>query len=357
MNRTYIIAEAGVNHNGSAKTAVQLIRAAKEAGADAVKFQTFKADKLATPSAGKADYQVKSTGSDESQMDMLRRLELDIATHQQLKSCCDSLSIDFLSTPFDSDSLNMLVNKLGVTRLKISSGDVTNAPLILQAARTKLPIILSTGMCTMADIEEALGVLAFGYLDGQSPARTGFRQAYYCAEGQKALADNVVLLHCTTEYPAPLAEVNLLAMNTLKAAFPVAVGYSDHTDGIAIPIAAAAMGARVIEKHFTLSRKLPGPDHRASLEPAELKQMIQSIRQVEVAWGSPVKAPSPSEVKNAAVARKQLVAAVAIKKGEIFTETNLTVKRAGGGLPPICLWELVGKRAERDYEPDERVEL
>lgn len=355
QNHTYIIAEAGVNHNGSLKMAMELVEAAADAGADAVKFQTFRADKLVSRNAPKAGYQTRTTDAAESQFDMIRRLELDEEAHRALIKHCATQGIQFLSTPFDCDSLEMLAHTFDLPRLKLPSGEITNAPLILRAARTGKPVILSTGMSTLGEVEAALGVLAFGYAAriDEAPSPAAFREAYGSAAGQEALERNVVLLHCTTEYPAPFTEVNLRAMDTLQDAFGLPVGFSDHTTGIAVPIAAAARGAVMIEKHFTLDRNLPGPDHKASLEPSELTGMVKAIRQVELALGSRLKAPTMSESKNMSVARKSLVAAKPIRTGELFTGKNVTVKRPGNGMSPFLFWDLLGRRAARDYEPDE----
>lgn len=354
-HRSYIIAEAGVNHNGSLDMARQLVDAAARAGADAVKFQTFQAVKLASRNAPKADYQTRMTGG-ESQLDMLRKLELDQDAHRTLIEYCRSQGIAFLSTPFDLPSLYLLALTFDLPRLKLPSGEITNAPFLLQAARTGKPIILSTGMSNLGEVEAALGVLAFGYspLD-REPTPDAFCEAYRSRAGQQALKRNVVLLHCTTEYPAPFAEVNLLAMDTLGSAFGLPVGFSDHTCGIAVPIAAAARGAVVLEKHFTLDRNLPGPDHKASLEPDELAQMVQGVRQVESALGSPLKTAAPSELKNLAVARKSLVAAGNIGAGERFSEQNLAIKRPGTGISPFRYWEFLGTTATRDFVTDEEI--
>ena len=357
LSGTYIIAEAGVNHNGSLERALQLIDVAADAGADAVKFQTFRADQLVSRTAAKAEYQVRLTDAQESQHAMLKKLELDEAAHTALIGHCRSKGIEFLSTPFDLESLEMLAGKFDLSRIKFSSGDITNAPLLLAAARTGKPVILSTGMSTVEEIETALGVLAFGYAGGGEPPSVAvFGQAYGSEHGRKALREKVVLLHCTTEYPAPFSEVNLRAMATLQHTFGLPIGYSDHTHGIAIPVAAAAMGAVIIEKHFTLDHNLPGPDHKASLEPDELKKMVLSIREVELAQGSPIKQPTPSELKNRPIARKSLVAARAIPKGEPFTRDNLAVKRPGDGISPLRYWEWLGKIADRDYQQDDRVQ-
>lgn len=354
--KTYIIAEAGVNHNGCLEMAKQLIEVAVEAGADAVKFQTFKSEKLVSRNAPKAAYQTKTTYSGESQLEMIKKLELSETDHKRLIEHCQRQGVQFLSTPFDLESVDLLAYTFALSRLKLPSGEITNAPLLLKASRTGKPIILSTGMSILGEIEIALGVLAFGYAQPErEPSLAAFQEAYYSETGQNALQEKVVLLHCTTEYPAPFGEVNLRAMDTLRTAFGLPVGYSDHTSGVVVPIAAVALGAVVIEKHFTLDRGLPGPDHKASLEPGELKAMVRSIRQVEKALGSPLKAPTPSEVKNRPITRKSLVAEQEIRKGDLFTETNLTVKRPGNGISPMHYWEWVGKAASRDYERDEMV--
>ena len=351
----YIVAEAGVNHNGSLEMAKRLVEVAAEAGVDAVKFQTFKAEQVISRHALKADYQKAATEAAESQLEMIQRLELDRSSHETLMDCCRERNLEFMSTPFDGESVDLLV-ELGVARLKVPSGEITSAPLLLKMARTGLPIIMSTGMASLGEVEAALGVLAFGYLDYRvRPAREEFNRAWQ--EGQDALRQKVTLLHCTTEYPAPFEEVNLRAMETLATAFGLPVGYSDHTPGIAIPIAAAARGAALIEKHFTLDKSLPGPDHRASLEPVELAAMVQGIRQVEAALGSSIKLPAPTELKNREVARKSLVAARGIRKGERFSEENLTSKRPGTGISPFHYWELIGRVAHKDFQVDEIIYL
>src|SRR5258706_9226844 len=316
-----IVAEAGVNHNGSLDRALALVDAAAATGADVVKFQTLKSGNVSSRSAPKAAYQKQPTDAAESQLDMVRALELDEAAHRRLMERAAERALRFLSTPFDEESVTLL-QALGVPRLKIPSGEITNLLLLRAVARTRLPIILSTGMSTLGDVEAALGVLAgsggdFGALD-------------------------VILLHCTTEYPAPVEDVNLRAMDTLRAAFGLPVGYSDHTDGIAVAVAAVARGAVLIEKHFTLDRALPGPDHKASLEPPASAEMVRAIRAVERALGSPRKAPSPSELKNLPIARKSLVAARKIRKGEPFTVENLTAKRPGDGVSPMRFDDWLG---------------
>ncbi|MCX8765280.1 N-acetylneuraminate synthase [Vibrio parahaemolyticus] len=354
---TLIIAEAGVNHNGQEELAFALVDAAHKAGADIVKFQTFKAKNLVTEEAKQAEYQVTNTKKQESQLAMLSRLELSYEIHHDLVKYCNSLGIEFLSTAFDLESLDFLVNDLGLTRLKLPSGELTNAPLVLAHARTGCDLIVSTGMATLSEIEAALGVIAFGYTSAheEKPSMLGFQEAYASEAGQKALKEKVTILHCTTEYPAPMAEINLRSMDTLGRAFDLAAGYSDHSEGITIPIAAVARGAVLIEKHFTLDKNMEGPDHKASLEPKELEAMVKAIRQIEVALGSSVKTPTESEVKNKAVARKSLVAATDIKEGEELTEFNLTIKRPGSGLSPYRYWELIGSNATNGYKAGELI--
>lgn len=356
--RTYIIAEAGVNHNGSVTMAKELIDVAAECGADAVKFQTFRAEQIVSKTAAKAEYQKRTTNAAESQYDMIKKLELDEDVHEILIEYCQLKGIQFLSTPFDLPSVKLLVNKFDLPYIKIPSGEITNAPFLLEIAKTNKPVILSTGMSTLGEIESALSVLTFGYLHkSQHPCIEAFQQAYSSVEGQQVLQQKVSLLHCTTEYPAPFSEVNLKAMDTLRNAFGLVVGFSDHTPGIAVPIAAVARGAAIVEKHFTLNNNLPGPDHKASLEPEELKKMVEGIRQIEDALGHSCKMPTTSESKNKVVARKSLMTNRAIGKGEKFTEENLATKRPGNGISPMHYWEWLGKTAERDYEQDERVGL
>jgi N-acetylneuraminate synthase len=355
MARTFIIAEAGVNHNGSLDTAIQLIDVAVAAGADAVKFQTFKAEKLVTQAALKADYQQQATGADESQLQMLRKLELKYEFHLQLRDYCHQQGILFLSTAFDSDSLRFLTAEVGVSQLKIPSGEITNGPFLLEHAQTGKDIILSTGMATLGEIETALGVLAFGYLGWDVPSLARFQQAYSDQAGQVLLKQKVTLLHCTSEYPTPPERVNLRAMETLQQAFGLAVGYSDHTQGLAVPIAAVARGAVLIEKHFTLDRSLQGPDHQVSLEPGELKDMVQAIRNVELALGSARKIPQQGELQTRDVARKSLVAASDIVIGEVFSAENLTCKRPGTGLSPMNYWRMLDQRSQYQYLADDLI--
>ena len=358
LNKTYLIAEAGVNHNGSLKMARDLVDVAVTSGADAIKFQTFIADKLVSHESPKAEYQHQTTEVSESQLEMLQKLELNEEDHRILTEYCKEKNLSFLSTPFDLESVDLLVNRLNVPRIKIPSGEITNPLLLLRIAQTGKPSILSTGMSTLGEVETALAILAFGYiLPNRKPSLNAFQEAYSSAAGQEALKEKVVILHCTTEYPTPFTEVNLRAMDTLKEAFGIPVGLSDHTPGIVASIAAVARGAVIIEKHFTLDRNLPGPDHRASLEPEELKTMVRGIRQVEQTLGSPLKTPAPSELKNLTIARRSLVAACKIQKGELFTEHNLTVKRPGNGVSSILYWDWLGKVADRNYKTDELIDF
>lgn len=329
---TYIIAEAGVNHNGSLAMAKQLVDVACEAGANAVKFQTFKADSLVSKSAQKADYQKQTTNAEETQHEMIKKLELDRMAHIELIAYCKAKSIEFLSTPFDHDSIELL-HELGLTTFKIPSGEITNLPYLRHIGSLSKQVILSTGMANLGEIEAALQVLT----------RAGTQR------------ENIRILHANTEYPTPMQDVNLKAMQTLGQAFDLPYGYSDHTNGIEVPIAAVALGATVIEKHFTLDKTLPGPDHKASLKPDELVAMVSAIRNIELALGSPVKQPSPSESKNKAIARKSLVAKTPIRQGEAFTEANLTVKRPGTGISPLRWDEIIGTKAKRDYNEDELI--
>ena len=354
MSRVFIIAEAGVNHNGSLKLAKQMIDAAKEAGADAVKFQTFKAGSLVSKGTEKAEYQKHSSSANEDQYEMLQRLELSENDHAELLAHCKVAGVEFLSSPFDHASFELLICRFGLKTLKLGSGEITNAPLLLEIARSGCSIILSTGMSTLEEVKTALSVLAFGYLGFSGAINIErFDEAFNSSEGQAYLLEKVKLLHCTTEYPAPYEDINLKAMDTLRDTFGVPVGYSDHTEGFAISYAAVARGACVIEKHFTLDRNLPGPDHKASLEPHELAQMVTGIRQIEISLGDGVKRLMPSEVENRNVVRKSLIAQVEIKKGEAFTESNLCVKRPGDGVQPIHYWQWLGRIAERDYQADE----
>lgn len=355
-DRVWIIAEAGVNHNGSVERALRLVDVAADAGADVIKFQTFKAEQLATARAAKAEYQVINTRQADSQLEMLRSLELSADHHQRLIERCRERDIAFMSTAFDADSLALLAT-LEMPAIKIPSGDITCADLLLRAARLHRRLIVSTGMATLGEIEQALGVIAFGLVSDRAPAsRADFEAAYLSKAGRDALEREVTLLHCVTEYPAPADAVNLRAMDTMAAAFGLPVGYSDHTLGIEVSLAAVARGARVIEKHFTLDRTLPGPDHSASLEPEELRQLVSGIRNIERALGSPLKGPVPAELRNRTVARRSLVAARAIRKGEVFTADMMSAKRPGDGLSPMEAWSLIGRAASRDFAIDEQLE-
>lgn len=323
-----IIAEAGVNHNGSLALAKEMVLAAAKAGADYIKFQTFQPEKLVSRFAGKAEYQKEATGEAESQLEMLQKLALTQEDFVELKDYCKEWGIGFLSTPFDLESITFL-SKLDMDFWKLPSGEITNLPYLIKIARTGRPVVMSTGMCELEEVAEAVRCL------------------------KEAGAGELTLLHCNTEYPTPMRDVNLRAMLTLGDVFGMPVGYSDHTRGIEIPIAAAALGATVIEKHFTLDKTMEGPDHAASLEPGELKAMVQAVRNVEQALGSREKRVSPSELKNRDIARKSIVARKKIRKGDIFSEENITVKRPGSGISPMRWFEVLGREAGRDYQEDE----
>lgn len=352
----FVIAEAGVNHNGSLDMARQLVDVAAEARADAVKFQTFQAAKLVTATAPKAKYQVDNLREGGNQFEMLKRLELSEADHHALVMHCRSRGIRFMSTAFDTDSLRFL-GTLDMPALKVPSGDITCGPLLWQAARLRKPLIVSTGMSSLAEIEDALGVIAFGLTSNDQPSgRTDFQAAYCSTAGRAALRHFVTLLHCVTQYPAPPQAVNLRAMDTMAAAFGLPVGYSDHTLGLEVSLAAVARGATVIEKHFTLDRRLPGPDQAASLEPSELRQMVSCIRNIEAALGSAVKAPADQELPNRTVARRSLVAARPIQRGAKLSTDDLACKRPGTGISPLLFWDMLGRSASRDYAADELLE-
>ena len=334
-HKTFIIAEAGVNHNGSPELAKQMIDVAVDVGADAIKFQTFKAEQVISRNAKKAAYQIQTTDAAESQLDMIRRLELDSSTHKGLFQYCKVKKIQFLSSPFDLESIGLLTS-LGLTIFKIPSGEITNLPYLRKIGALKKEIIMSTGMADLGEIEDALDVLV---------------------EAGTARRD-ITILHCNTEYPTPFKDVNLRAILTIKDAFPgVRVGYSDHALGIEAPIAVVAMGATVIEKHFTLDKNMEGPDHRTSLEPDELKAMVHAIRNIEKALGNGIKKPSPSELKNKPIARKSIVAARNIHKGESFTKENLAIKRPGTGISPMRWDEVIGRKASRNFNADELINL
>ena len=328
----FVIAEAGVNHNGNLDLAKKLVVSAKESGANAVKFQTFKTSELVSKSAKKAKYQRKQTDNTETQYDMLKELELTYDDFLELRNYCKKVDIEFMSTAFDFDSIDFL-KSLNMNTWKIPSGEITNLPYLMKIANLNKPVILSTGMSTMEDIKSAI----------------------------KALKDNgsgeLTVLHCTTDYPTSFKDVNLKAMNTINKEFDVKIGYSDHTKGIEVAIAAAALGATVIEKHFTLDRNMEGPDHKASLEPNELKSMVDSIRNIEMTLGNGIKQPTESEKKNIVFARKSIIASKDIRKGELFMEDNLAVKRPGNGISPMKWFDVIGKVSPRDFKEDELIEL
>lgn len=328
----FIIAEVGVNHNGSLQLAKKLVDVAVECGVDAVKFQTFKASRLVTKQAKQADYQTENTGKQESQFDMLQRLELSEKDHEDLVVYCHQKKIEFMSTPFDLQSIHFL-NKLGVKRFKVPSGEITNFPYLQMIGRIGKEIVLSTGMANIGEVEAALDVLI----------QSGTQR------------ENITILHATTDYPTKMQDVNLRAMKTIEQAFKVSVGYSDHTLGIEVPVAAVALGASMIEKHFTLDQNMEGPDHKASLEPDELKAMVKAIRNIEVALGDGIKRPSKSEEKNMFVARKSLVAACDIEEGDVFSEQNLTVKRPGTGISPMRWNDVIGQLAIKHYKADDLI--
>lgn len=353
----YIIAEAGVNHNGQRDIAFALVEAAAKAGADAVKFQTFDAAKLASKSAPKAAYQKQSTDASETQLAMLRKLELPKAWHHELQTHAHNHGIEFLSTAFDTESLAFLV-ELGMPLFKIPSGELTNGPLLWQFARTGKPLVLSTGMATLAEVEQGLAIIAHALnADAEPSSIDEVWRGWSCSDWRNRLRNHVTLLHCTSQYPTPFNEVNLRAMDTLATSFGLEVGYSDHTEGILIPVAAVARGARVIEKHFTLDRNLPGPDHKASLEPAELAQMVHQIRALQVAFGDGSKCPQPSEWDTRQAARQQVIAARDIKAGAVLTRADLSTARCGRGLQPTALWGLVHQTATRAYAIGDVIEL
>ncbi|GBF41334.1 N-acetylneuraminate synthase [Leptospira ellinghausenii] len=332
--KTIIIAEAGVNHNGDLKIAEELIQVAAKAGADFVKFQTFQSNSISSKLAGRAEYQKANMKEDGSQISMLKKLELNFEMHQHLIQVCKQNKIQFLSTAFDLPSIELLI-QLGIDLWKIPSGEITNYPYLKKIGSLKGEVILSTGMSNLGEIEAALSVL----------------------ENAGTKRENITVLHCTTEYPAPMNEVNLRAMLSIQNAFGVKVGYSDHTVGVEISLAAVALGAIMIEKHFTLDRNLPGPDHKASLEPNELNALVSGIRNIEIALGDGVKKPFPSEIRNMTIARKSLIAKENIRKGEIFTEQNITTKRPGNGISPMRWDEVMGKTASKDFLEDELIEI
>lgn len=332
MEKVLIIAEAGVNYNGDIELAKKMVQAAAQAGADIVKFQTGKPENSISRYAAKADYQVETTGNDESQLEMCRKLMLPEQVYPELIEECRKNQIQFLSTPFDTESVNFL-EQMGMRLWKIPSGEITNLPLLLRIAKTGDPVILSSGMCTLEEIKRTITVL------------------------QKNGAGDITVLHCNTEYPTPFCDANLSAINTLRTQLQLPVGYSDHTMGFEAPVAATALGAVIIEKHFTLDRTMDGPDQKASIEPLELKQMVQEIRNIERAMGDGIKTPSPSEQKNIVIARKSIVARRQIKQGEVLSEDNMTTKRPGDGISPMKWFDIIGTKAVRDFMEDEQIEL
>jgi N,N'-diacetyllegionaminate synthase len=334
MKHVFIIAETGANHNGSLDLAYKLVDVASESGADVVKFQTGKAEKVISRYAPKAEYQKKTTDKSESQLEMCKKLDLDYQAHLKLIDYCRQSRIRFLSSPFDLDSIDMLI-KLDIDTFKIPSGEITNLPYLRKIGSLNKTIIMSTGMADLSEVKVALNILI----------------------NSGTAKEKITILHCNTEYPTPFTDVNLKAMLTIKNELGVKVGYSDHTLGCEISIAAVAMGAEVIEKHFTLDRNMEGPDHKASLEPDELKAMVHAIRNIEKAMGDGVKGPSISELKNRPIARKSIVAVRKIKKGETFTEGNITTKRPGTGISPMQWDEVIGQKAIRDFSEDELIEL
>ena len=359
MNKkTIIIAEAGVNHNGSLELAIELVKQAKQSGADYVKFQTFSSDRLASIHAPKAMYQKQTTnGASETQYDMLKRLELTASMHEKIYEECERQGIQFLSTPFDSDSLKYLDKNFAMDYIKLGSGEITNAPLLLDAAKTNKKIILSTGMATLQEIEDALSVIGFGYYSSitELPSKEKFKAVYQKHTVRELLSSKVSLLHCTTEYPTQKSDVNLNAMNTMRNHFNVECGYSDHTEGVDVALFAVAAGAHIIEKHFTLDKSLPGPDHKASLDAEQLKYMVSRIREVEFILGDGVKAPVKSELSNRLVARKGLKATQEIKKNQLFTEQNIMPKRPENGRSPFDYWELLNQKSTQEYTKDDAI--
>ncbi len=352
---TLVIAEAGVNHNGRLDLAFDLIDAAASAGADAVKFQTFDAKRLVGASAPKAAYQKDNAPDSETQLEMLMRLELPLEWHQQLKARAEDRGISFISTAFDDTSLEFLID-LGVPFLKIPSGDLINGPLLWKSAHTGKPLVVSTGMATLSDVELGLAVIAHALSAEREPASLSeVWRAWSDASRREVLQRHVTLLHCTSQYPTPIAEADIRAMDTLRKAFMLDVGYSDHTEGTLMPLVAVARGARVIEKHFTIDRNLPGPDHSASLEPNELEAMVRDIRSVELGLGQALKAPRPNEWDTQQAARQQVAAARDLPGGHLLTREDLTTARLGSGRPPVELWDLVGRRTIRAYQAGEAV--
>lgn len=353
MKDTFIIAEAGVNHNGELNLAFDLIDAAKEARVDAVKFQTYRTENLVTKTAVQAEYQKQNIGSTSSQYEMLKKLELSYDDFRQLKNHCDKNNILFLSTPFDIESADFLIKDLELPLMKIPSGEITNAPYLYNIAKYDVEVILSTGMATIEEIHHALAFIAYGYSQNESVSFEAVKNFYKTEQAQEVIRDKVSILHCTSEYPTPIKEVHLNTMNHLSEEFHLPIGLSDHSEGILASVVAVGMGAKIIEKHFTLDKKMEGPDHKASLNPSELKEFVQSIRMVEEMLGNDKKEPVEIELKNRSIARKSLVAANEITKGEYFTTDNLTIKRPGTGIEPYYYWDYLGSKSDKKYKIDE----
>lgn len=355
--KTYIIAEAGVNHNGSLTLAKKLANVAKSAGADAVKFQTFKTENVVTRHARQANYQIQNLGEVSSQFSMLKKLELSFEQFVTLKNYCDELGIEFLSTPFDHESVHFLIDELELSQIKIPSGELTNAPFLHYIATRGKQMILSTGMATIEEIHEALSFIAYGLLKpDEEIALDQVKSLYNTTDAKQVLGKHVQLLHCTTQYPAPIESINLNAIKKMKEVFQLPIGLSDHSEGIHIPIAAVAMGARVIEKHFTLDKTMEGPDHIASLNPTELKKMVDQVRDIENSFGNGEKIPTSAELQNVIASRRSLVAKMPIKAGEFFTPHNLTTKRPGYGKSPSLYWNYIGQPASKNYEADQLID-
>jgi len=354
--KIFVIAEAGVNHNGDLDIALQLVDVASKSGVDAIKFQTFDTSELVTASAPKAAYQSANLRSDLSQFDMLKNLELSKNSHRELKRYSEEKGLVFMSTAFDIPSLKFLVHDLGISCLKIPSGEVTNGPLLFEYGKTDRELIMSTGMASIEEIRWALGVVAHASMEpDENPSNPKFLDSFYSERGQELLSRRVTLLHCTSEYPAPVEQLNLLAIETLRKTFGLRVGYSDHSEGIYAAVAAVALGSVVIEKHFTLDKELEGPDHRASLSPEELYQMVKEIRKIEVGLGDGIKKPTTSELITQRAVRKSLYARKPIRAGELFTEYNLTTKRPQSGISPMEYWRILGTVSRISYEKDEQI--
>ncbi|PPR78476.1 MAG: N,N'-diacetyllegionaminic acid synthase [Alphaproteobacteria bacterium MarineAlpha2_Bin1] len=356
-NKIIFIAEAGVNHNGDIDNAFQLIDVAANAGADIIKFQYYKTEKLLKKDTPKAEYQKRNTSISETQFEMLKKFELANSDIKKLIERCDDKGIEFLATPFDEESLNELIS-YGIKRIKIPSGEITNGPLLLKSARSNLPLILSTGMSNIKEIEDALGLIVFGYLEKNKEidSHSEIKKHLYTENFYSTLNNFVTVLHCTSQYPAPLNSINLNTMREISKKFNVPIGYSDHSEGSVVAIASAALGAKVIEKHFTLNKNLPGPDHKASIEPKELSCLIKSIRDVELVMGSYKKKALEIEVGNRSIARKSLTARKEIKKGTEFSRDNLIALRPGNGVSPMKIWDFIGKKSNKSYKIGELIE-